>query len=176
MNEVEDPGMMYPGGGSNIHAGAITQLTNPEESILLMEDALKGIKRVGGKPIKVGDPLLNKDGINSVISQMRSLVNQVSILSFLEDSEIKMLVHDNFGRALIRDLMLNRVHYEINDPSARSKIVSMAQSVAYNTLKRALKGNDKNFWSKTTMNFNSNIHGGKEDGGLMSKVNLFKSR
>ena len=177
MHEAEPmPEMpMYPG-GSNIHANNMVELTNPENSITLLKEALRGKRFMNGVEVKFNEPLLNDIGVASVVSQLRSLVNQVAILSFLEEQDIRMLVHDQFGRTLIQDLMLNRKKYKIIDASARSKIVSMSQSIAYNTLKRALKGNDKNFWSRITMDFSTNVQGGKEDSGLLSKVNMFKNR
>ena len=140
--QYQDPGAsmpMYPSGG-NVHANNMSELTNPEKSIELLEYALKGQALVNGRIVQVHPPLLNGIGCASVTSQLRSLVNQVAILSFLDDHDIRMLVHEQFGKTLISDLMLNRIKYEITASSARTKIVSMSQSIAYNTLKRALKG------------------------------------
>jgi len=175
MSEAMTDIPYYPS-GSNVHASNMGALTDPEKAISLLREALSGMRSVNGKLIEISDPLMNDIGINSITSQLRSLVNQIAILSWLDDKDIRMLVHNQFGRNIIKDLMLNRKKYEITDPSARSKIVSMSQSIAYTTLRRALKGNDKNFWSRTQMEFSTNVHGGQDDGGLMSKVNLFRNR
>lgn len=162
----------YPS-GSNVHATNMVELTNPDHIILELELALKGLRKSQGKIVKIGRPLLNQEGVNSVISQTRTLVNQVTILSYLDRSEIGTLMM-SFSDALIQDLMMNRLKYEIKGFVDRTKILTMTQNVCYTCLMRSFNGNDKNFWGKISMEINSMARGAEQNNSMLSKFNPFK--
>lgn len=163
----------YPSGG-NFHATNMVELTNPDHIIVELELALKGLRKANGKIVRIGPALLNTEGVNSVISQTRTLVNQVTILSFLDRGEIGTLMI-SFSDSLIQDLMMNRRKYEIKGFVDRTKILTMTQNVCYTCLMRSFHGNDKNFWGKISMEINSMARGAEQgSGSMLSKFNPFK--
>lgn len=151
-------------------SGNIQQMTNPDNEIYKMELALKGkyLDR-DGKEIQLSHPLLNKEGISSVIGQVQSVVSQVTIMSNFNEKDIPMMI-DFLGDTLARDLMMNRIKYEIIDRSARDKIYFMALSTTFVTMKRALMEGDRRFWKGSQQEITTRIEGmpgGKRKGGLM---------
>ena len=175
VEEMQPEVPYYPSGGSNNHAHYMVELTNPDEIITSLENSLKGLRKVGVEYKQMSNPLLNQRGINSVIAQVRSVVNQVSILSFLDEEDIRKLIM-LFSRSMIEDLMLNSKLYDITCPADRTKILTMSQTISYSCLKRALRGNDKNFWSRIVMMFSSDVNGdGGNSASSLSKIgNMFK--
>ena len=177
MDSYDDGGssaMPYYPGGSNMHANNMVELTNPESIIKELELAYRGYKLIGGKEIYITKPLLNDTGCMSVIYQIRSIVNQVSILSWLSERQINNIM-EHFSETLILDLMMNKHYYNIHGHVEMSKVLNMAQDVAYICLMRAREGNDKGFWAKISMEINSMVGGNaNQNNSLLSKINPFK--
>lgn len=150
--------------------GNIQQMTNPDNEIYKMELALKGkILDKNGNEVQLSNPLLNKEGISSVIGQVQSIVSQVTIMSNFEERDIPMMI-DFLGDTLARDLMMNRIKYEIVDRSARDKIYFMALSTTFVTMKRALMEGDRRFWKGSQQEITTRIEGmpgGKRKGGVL---------
>lgn len=128
------------------YSSSILQLTNPENEIFKMELTLRSqIVDKDGNPHNVGDPLLNEQGISSVIGQVQALLNQVTIMSNFEKKDIPLMI-DFLGDTLAKDLMMNRLRYNIRTPAARDKIYFAALSGAYVCMKRALNNGERGFW------------------------------
>ena len=87
------------------YGGAIISLTNPEDELYKMELTYRGYKLdKDGNPVKMGSPLMNDEGIGSVVGQVQSIVNQVEIMGHVDKIE-KAAIGINFGDTLIKDLI-----------------------------------------------------------------------
>jgi hypothetical protein len=145
---------------------SILQLTNPESEIIKMELTMRAqVLDKDGNPVSVGDPLLNEAGVTSVIGQVQTVINQVTIMSNFEDKDIPLLV-DFLGDTLSRDLMMNRVNYEISTPAARDKIYFAALAGSYICLKRALNNGERGFWKGSQQDIRQFIDSGQQSKGL----------
>ena len=179
--EGEDVGMMPDGGGSPYfspmqqYGSNIVAMTNPEDVLEKMEFTFRNIHvNKSGVEKECGKALMNDAGISSVVGSVQSFVNQVAIMSNLNKNEIPMLM-DFLGDTLAKDLMLNRVLYEISDESARDKIYFTALSTAFITLKRAYEEGDKRFWKGTVQEIRSTVDSnGGRGGGFLSGLNPFR--
>lgn len=133
---------------SPMHAfgSSIVLLTNPESSLYKMELTLRSmILDDKGLPKKVGDPLLNGVGINSVIGLVQSIVSQVAIMSNFSKDDVPMIL-DFLADTLARDLMVSRKVYGIMSPTVRDKIFFTVLTSAFVVLKRGLDEGDRRFW------------------------------
>jgi len=150
-------------------AGSILFLTNPENELHRFELTLRNcIIDETGKPIQLGEPLLNEEGIKSIIGQTQSIVNQDTVMSHFQE-EIPQLL-DLFADSLIKDLMMNRVTYNIKIAAARDKILSMATVHAYTCLRRGFEQGERRFWKGSQQEIITHVEGparGKGLGGLM---------
>ncbi len=128
-------------------SGTIMAMTSPEEELINLRLILRNqVKDENGKIIQnKGDALLNEKGVSAVIGHVQSLMHRVTIMSNLKDREIMMLMDYN-ADTLSRDLMMNRVHYNIKSPSSRDKIYYSALAMIFVTLKRADSEGDRRFW------------------------------
>lgn len=141
------------------YQGTILQLTNPEAEMYKLELSLRNMKiDNNGKLVKLGEPLLNEIGISSVIGQVQALMNQVTIMSNFEKNDIEKLT-DYLGDTLARDLMLNRIKYEIKDGYDRDKIYFQSLTCAFVTMKRALEQGEKRFWKGSQQEIITRIDG-----------------
>jgi len=142
--------------------GSILLLTNPENELTKMELTFRSMRvDAKGNTQVVGDPLMNELGINSVIGQVQSIVSQVTVMSNLNKNEIPMLT-DFLGDTLAKDLMLNRVNYEIKTPAARDRIYFTALATAFICMKRAYEEGDKRFWKGSQQEITTRIEGAKQ--------------
>jgi len=128
------------------YGGSIVTLTNPENVIFKLELTYRSqVEDKDGNIKQIGAPLMNEEGINSVIGQIQTLVNQVTVMSNLNKAEVPMLV-DFLGDTLAKDLMVNRLKYNIISSSARDKIFFTALTSAFVCMKRAFEEGEKRFW------------------------------
>jgi hypothetical protein len=153
------------------YGSSMLQMTNPEGEILKMEMALKSqVVDKEGKVRQVGRPLLNEIGLSSVIGQVQTIVNQTTIMSNFDKHEIPILV-DYLGDTLAKDLMINRVAYEIQTKAARSKIYYIALSSAFICLKRAFEQGERGFWGRIQQEIKQYVEGGSSNqGGFFQKL------
>lgn len=125
---------------------SIILLTNPESELRKMELVWRSmIADSEGNVKAVGEPLMNELGINSVLGQIQAIISQVTVMSNLNKNEIPMLI-DFLGDTLAKDLMMNRVAYQIRTPAARDKIYYTSLTGAFICMKRAYEEGDKRFW------------------------------
>lgn len=128
------------------YGGSIVTLTNPYKVIDNAKLTYRSqIEDSNGNIVQNGEPLMNEEGINSVIGQIQTLVNQVTVMSNLNKAEVPMLV-DFLGDTLAKDLMMNRIKYEIKSSSSRDKIYFTALTSAFVCMKRAFEEGEKRFW------------------------------
>jgi len=161
VDETQQPQIRSSPYQSPMHnfGSSIILLTNPENELYKMELTLRSMVVDGeGNPNAVGTPLMNELGISSVIGIVQSIVNQVTIMSNLSKHEVPMLI-DFLGDTLAKDLMMNRVSYEIGTASARDKIYFTSLSSAFICMKRAFEEGDRRFWKGSQQEITTRIEG-----------------
>lgn len=135
----------YMSPAQQIGAQGVLALTNPENEIYKMELVFRSmIIDEHGEPQKKGEPLLNDKGISAVIGTVQSVVSQITVMSNVNEREVNMLMM-SLSDALIRELMVNRVNYEIRSLSTSSKILHIAKTSAFLCLKRGYMEGEKRF-------------------------------
>lgn len=145
---------------------SIILLTNPENELYKMELTLRSmVVDKEGNPDPVGKPLMNDIGISSIIGITQAIVNQVTIMSNLSKNEVPMLI-DFLGDTLAKDLMMNRVKYDIKTASARDKIFFTVLSSAFICMKRAYEEGDKRFWKGATQEITTRVEGQQKKSAL----------
>ena len=146
-------------------SGSIIILTNPEDELAKLELTLRGLVDNGeGGFRRVGDALLNDEGVSSVLGLVQSVVNRNSVLSELYDDKIISLV-DFLADTLIKDLMLNNKRYMIVNNSSRDRIFFSCLSCAFICLSRARDGGERRFWKGSSQEMVI----GNDSGGVKGK-------
>lgn len=153
----------------NYGSGIVT-LTNPRQLLHELDLKLRGKKEVDGKVIDAGNPLMNNEGVNSILGQVESIVNQVTVMGNLKDEEIRGLM-DFLADTLAKDLMMNREKYEIRHHSARDRIYFSALSTAFITMKRAYEEGDRRFWKGSVQEVRTTVEAPTKKKGLFGLWN-----
>jgi len=152
----------------------IVFMTNPDKVIDQLENSYRCIeeKIENGKLYihQYGDPLMNDEGIKSVLGQVRSIVNQNTIMTNIDKNGVILLM-DSLADTLAKDLMVNRKRYNIINASARDKIYSEALHISYITLRRPYEQGDRKFWKNTMQEVHTVVQKPNEKKGLF---NFFK--
>ena len=152
----------------NNYGSSIIVMTNPDDELYKMELTFRSqVTDAKGNVTSVGDPLMNELGINSVIGVVQSIVNRVTVMSNLNKHEVPMLI-DFLGDTLAKDLMMNRMKYNIKTSTARTKIFFTALTTSFVTMKRAYEQGEKQFWKGSQQEITTRIEHGNEKGGLMT--------
>lgn len=155
-------------------SSSILLLTNPENELGRMELTFRSMQlNKDGVPISTGQPLMNDYGINAIVGIVQSLVNQITVMSNLNKTEVPMLI-DFLGDTLARDLMVNRVAYGIKTHAARDKIFFTALSTAFVTLKRGYEEGDRRFWKGSQHEIRNIIEQDKKPGAIKGMLNMWK--
>lgn len=131
---------------------ALIEQLNPEKIIAEMKLTLKG-KRIDeetGNVVEEGEPLMNDLGIGRMISTVRSLVNQNTIMSALDEKMINKLMID-FSDDVIDDLTLNWKEYDIKYKTDLDRIEGICKRMGLLALMRCLSGGERRFLGTTTM-------------------------
>lgn len=152
-------------------SGSILLLTNPDNELFKLELSLRNmVLDREGSPKSGGKPLLNDEGIMSVLGQVQAIVNQVTVMSNLEPAEIPKLV-DFLADTLARDLMVNRQHYGIENAAARDKIYFMSLTSAFICMKRANEEGERRFWKGSQQEITTRVDGlGGNRKGVLGKL------
>lgn len=170
--ETEEEQLMRAGpylSPMSAYGGSIITLTNPENELHKMELTLRSMsENKNGKIVSAGDPLMNDIGINSVIGMAQTILSRVTIMSDLNKNEIPMLV-DFLGDTLAKDLMMNRVRYEIGTVSARDKIYFTVLTSTFICMKRAFESGDRRFWKGSQQDITHRIEGSQQKQGVMGR-------
>lgn len=157
ISPYQSPMYNYPG---------ILMLTNPENDLYKMELTFRNmIKDDNGNARPVGDPLMNDKGIRSVVGQVQSLANQISVMSNFSKNMVPVLML-NFGDTLIKDLMMSRVDYNIKNSVDRSIILNIANNYAYSTMLRGLEEGEKRFLGKAQQEIRNIVEQQKQRGAI----------
>lgn len=157
----------------HMYGSAIMTLTNPQNELYRMELTFRSmILDDDDKPRQVGDPLMNEEGIASVIGQVQAIVNQVTVMSNMDKNDVPNLIL-YFGDTLAQDLMMNREKYGIKNISARARISTVALLSAYITLKRAFEEGDKRFWKGSVQEIKSTVEQQNRNRSFLSRINPF---
>ena len=157
----------------HLYGSAIITLTDPKDELHKLELTFRSARKDKlGEMIQYGKPLMNDQGISSILGIVQSIVSREAILSNFDKPDIEMLMLF-LNDTLCRDLMVNRIPYEIEDNASRTKIYFSAMSMAYITLKRGFEEGDKRFWKGSVQEIHSKIESPQKP-GMMQKLNPFK--
>lgn len=130
---------------------AIIEQTNPYKVLREIELRLKGKdERPDGTIQKVSEPLMNDLGIGRMRSLLSSVINQITILSFLENDEIGRIMV-KLGDDIGDSLELNWKEFGITDKTILDYIVDICLIPTFMTLKRAYKQSEKNWLNKAVI-------------------------
>jgi hypothetical protein len=151
------------------YAGSILLLTNPENELYKLELTLRGLVEIKGQVKLVGMQLLNDEGVRSVLGQAQALVNRVTVMSNLEDREISALM-DFLADTLAKDLMLNRVSYDVRNSSTRDRVFYEVLATTFVCLRRAHGEGERKFWKGSTQEITTNMGGAQKKSGFLSKA------
>jgi hypothetical protein len=77
---------------------------------------------------------------------------------------------DFLADTLAKDLMVNRIKYEIKTASARDKIFFTVLSSSFICMKRAYKEGEKRFWKGSQQEITTRHEGPQNNKGVMSKL------
>ena len=160
------------------YGSSIMFLTNPENELYKLELTLRGMKPdKEGEPTPVGDPLLSDSGVSAIVGLTQTIVNQVTIMSSLSKQDIATIM-DFLGDTLAKDLMVNRIPYEINSTSSRDKIYFSTLSSAFICMKRAQEDviNDKKFWRGSVQEIHNKMESNQKSSGILSGLNPWKKK
>ena len=157
----------------HMYGSNIVMLTDPKSALYKLELNYRGLMETSDKQLMaVGEPLMNDIGISAILGINQALINQITILSNINKNDVIALI--NFTNdTLCRELMMNRIAYDIKSFSSRDKIYYMSMSLCYVTLKRALEGDDKRFWKGTVQEINTNVTQQEKNKGFLSQMNPF---
>ena len=129
---------------------ALVEQINPNKIIKDIRLNLEGKEEAEDGTIKQsGEPIMNAKGISNVILIARSLVNQNTIMSSLDNREIGRLIIQ-VGDDLGDDLTLNWKEYGIKDKVKLDVIVDSILNPSFLALKRAKGGRERRFLSTVT--------------------------
>ena len=154
----------------NTYGSSIVIMTNPDNDLYKMELALKGLELdENGRPFKRGDPLMNNEGVNSVMGQMRGVVNQITIMSNVEDKHIE--AHTLYlADTIIADLLINNKRYDCSSIVARRKVVNMATTTATMCMRRAYHNGERGFWKSSQQEITTRVEGAKPKSNMFSNI------
>lgn len=151
------------------YGSSILLLTNPGSELHKLEMTYRGLQETeDGQLYRTGNPWMNDEGINSVIGIAKALVNQVTVMSNLDKKEIPMIM-DFLADTLAKDLMMNRVKYDILNPSVRDKIYFTTLSTCFVTLKRAQEQGERIFWKNSVQEIRTTVDNPQKK-GFLSKI------
>lgn len=128
------------------YGSGIVLLTNPSDLIQDLELTYRNAYfNKENEMVSLGEPLMNDEGVKSVVGQVQAIVNKITVLGNLNNENIRGLM-EFLADTLAKDLMVNRITYEIESPSARDRIYFVALSTTFITMKRAYEEGDRRFW------------------------------
>ena len=134
----------------------LVEQTNPNKIVDEIILGLEGKERTKDGAIKViGKPVMNELGLSRIRFQLRSVMNQSSILSHLEKEDIGRLMNQ-LSDDIVDELSLNWKEYGIEDKTLLDSISNAVLMPTYLALKRAEGQNEKNWLGKISFEQLSN--------------------
>jgi hypothetical protein len=153
---------------------AIMSMTRTDDVLFQVEMMLRNQREDSqGNIIPYGDPLMNEQGINSVLGFIHALANQMTVMSNIESKDIPILI-EFVADPLIKDLMINMHTYQIKNAAVRDKIFYTVLSIIFISLKRAYEEGDRRFWKGSVQEIHSKVEAQKQKSGLLSMLNPWK--
>lgn len=126
----------------------LVEQTNPDKIVNEIILGLEGKEKTRDGGIKlIGKPVMNELGLSRIRFQLRTIVNQSSILSHLEIEDIGRLMNQ-LSDDICDELALNWKEYGIEDKTLLDSISNAILMPAYLALKRAEGQNEKNWLGK----------------------------
>lgn len=156
----------------NQYGGSIVLLTNPESELYNFELSLRNmVIDKDGNPKSAGDPLLNEEGISTVLGSVQTIVNRNTVLGNLDDGGVDSM-RNYFAETLVKTLMMSQVKYEIKSNSAMEKIYGDAIELVQMCLTRAKDEGERRFWKGSQQEITTRIEGmnTKKKGGMLGNV------
>lgn len=148
---------------------SIIMLTNPYDELHDMELSLRGmIEDAEGNPRKVGDPLLNEQGISEIMGMTRSIVNKITIMGNLDKREVSLWA-DYAADTLAKSLMMKRIDFGIK-PEDRDMIYFKVMATIYMCMKRPFQEGDRRFWKGSQQEITTRVEGNAQKKGVIGKV------
>lgn len=131
---------------------ALLEQLDPETIIREMKLTLKGLRfdETTGKVGKESEPLMNNLGIGRIISSVRGIVNQNTIMSAFEEKTIMKIVEE-FASDIINDLAINWKEYDIKLKTDLDRIEGICKRMALSALMRSKMGGERRFLGTTTV-------------------------
>jgi hypothetical protein len=133
------------------------------------------VSQVGSAITTLTDPTndiykLNELGISSVLSQTQGILNTITSMSNLKNKNEVVMMMDFLADTLAKDLMMNRLAYNITSPTARDKIYFMVLAPAYMHLNRPLEEGEKRFWKGTVQEIKQTLQSNNTQPGFFQKL------
>lgn len=149
------------------YGSSIVHLTNPEKQLFNVELQLRGQSiDENGERQQTLIPLLNDRGVSAMMTYLKALVNQVTILGNIDPKEIPQTM-EYFYTALIEDLMINRYNYDIKSLSDSTRIHTVCCLFAKVTLDRARSEGDRRFWKGTQQEIRHHLEQEEKKRGIL---------
>lgn len=141
-------GMMQ--GQREVQAALVDQI-NPYHVIREIKLLLEGKEEdMQGNTKSVGSPLMNQEGINKMLVLIKSVVNINTIMSALDEKKINEIMVGLMDD-IIDDLTLSWKQYGIQQKTDLDRVEGIIKHMTYMTLRRALKGGERGFLGKVTV-------------------------
>lgn len=156
------------------YGGSIVAMTSPKNELLNLEMSLRGYAIIDDQQVRVGSPLLNSEGVNTVMGMVRSSINRITIMSNLKKEEVNMLIMYMLDY-LARTLMMNKYYFQIKRSSDRDNIVFLCVNTAYICMKRAQDEGDRRFWKGSQQDIRTEVVNSQSK-SFLSALNPFKQR
>ena len=154
------------------HQAVVLEQVNPKKVVEDIMLELDGKEKDENGDIKViGRPFMNEEGLQMIKIKLRSIVNQNSIMSHLDDGDIRRLMFLLAGNLRV-DIGLNWREYGIVDRTTCDTIMDIVIVNAFTALKRAREQNEKNWLGRITVeSINSAKRENKKE-GFLSKFKI----
>lgn len=127
----------------------LLQQTNPDATVELVEHHLKG--EVWNADEKKWEnkytALMNDDGINTIMTMLRGLINHNTVLSNLTDKDIENVMRGVIDQIVI--LLYTRWKEFNIDKAHLTPIADLICNNAYFSLKRAYDNGERDFYTKS---------------------------
>lgn len=152
---------------------SLVNATNPQAVLFEIEMALRGKKKIKNDkgedewviPIDC-KPLMNEKGINSLMVEARSCINQNTILSNYNDDQISKAII-RLGNTIISKIQMNWKEWEMNKSELTTALFAVTDP-AYSAYYRAKGEGEKKFLKtnvRSVETYSSNIQNKGNPGG-----------
>lgn len=166
--QQQSSGVPYIRPPRDTFGSAIILLTDPQDELHNFELFLRNCRELqDGTVNQLGAQLVNDEGIARLLGLVQAVANKNYEMGQHERMSVTNLM--TFANDTItRDLMANRVHYEIKSNAARDSIHFTSLATIYGCLNRGYEGGERRFWKGSVMELRQNIEQPKKDGFLSS--------